>query len=108
MCPKVDVRIIISHAEVLPLIQDVIDYQLAADPNVPSTLFMLTGETHANRRRVWNRGFSNDSLKEYETDIAERATQLGEHLYKRHDKVVDLEKLLSFFTLVSFLFATGC
>ncbi|KAJ7444864.1 cytochrome P450 [Mycena latifolia] len=51
-------------------------YDARKDPNAPLNLLILQGEAHANRRRLWNRGMSTESLKEYEAIIAKRATQL--------------------------------
>ncbi|KAE9402839.1 cytochrome P450 [Gymnopus androsaceus JB14] len=70
-----------------------------ADPNAPANLLVLTGEAHANRRRLWNKGMSNDSLKEYEMVVAKRASQLTEELSKREGQVVDLSKWIGFFTM---------
>ncbi|KAJ7816265.1 cytochrome P450 [Mycena leptocephala] len=51
-------------------------YQARQDPSAPLNLVVLQGEAHANRRRLWNRGMSTESLKEYEAIIAKRAFQL--------------------------------
>ncbi|KAF7330444.1 Cytochrome P450 [Mycena venus] len=45
-------------------------------PELLPILLAMQGEAHANRRRLWNRGMSTESLKEYEEVIAKRATQL--------------------------------
>ncbi|KAJ7589046.1 cytochrome P450 [Mycena floridula] len=74
-------------------------YDARKDPNAPSNLIVLQGEGHANRRRLWNRGMSTESLKEYEAIIAERAYQLLEHLINDFsDQVVDLAAWISYFS----------
>lgn len=93
-CLRDDVRIIMNQEQSLTKSKR-IDYRVAEDPNAPSTLNLLSGEAHANRRRLWNRGMSNDSLNEYEMHIAERASQLGEQLSERLGEAVDLSKWIS-------------
>ncbi len=60
------------------------------------TILNLSGDEHANRRRVWNRGFSTESLREYEDIIARRVEQLIEKI-GAIDGPVDLSSWLSFF-----------
>ena len=59
----------------------------------------MTGDAHANRRRLWNRGMSSESLKEYEDVIVQRATQLLERL-EGISGSVDLVSWINFFTCV--------
>ncbi|KAF8212499.1 cytochrome P450 [Mycena galopus ATCC 62051] len=51
-------------------------YEARQDLKAPSNMHCMSGEAHANRRRLWNRGMSTESLHEYEELIAKRATQL--------------------------------
>ena len=76
-----------------------LDYEARKDPKVPGNLICLTGEAHANRRRLWNRGMSSDSLREYEDIIVRRANQLIERL-EGISGVVDLAAWLGYFTCV--------
>ncbi|KAJ7217075.1 cytochrome P450 [Mycena pura] len=56
-------------------------YDVRADPTLPTrSLLTLQGEAHANRRRIWNRGMSSESLADYETILARRIAQLMERL----------------------------
>ncbi|KAJ7932853.1 cytochrome P450 [Mycena leptocephala] len=56
-------------------------YEARQDPNLPTrSLLALRGEVHANRRRIWNRGMSSESLHEYESILAKRVTQLMDRL----------------------------
>lgn len=77
-----------------------IDYDARRDPTAPGNLIALTGEAHANRRRLWNRGMSTDSLKDYEVLVAKRAHQL---VYKLESMKgpLDLAEWLGFFTCAS-------
>ena len=61
----------------------------------------MTGEPHANRRRLWNRGMSGESLKEYEDIIVRRANQLVKRLEAMQGPV-DLSEWLAYFTYVKF------
>ncbi|KIK52994.1 hypothetical protein GYMLUDRAFT_179526, partial [Collybiopsis luxurians FD-317 M1] len=74
-------------------------YEARTDPNAPGNLVTLSGEKHAMRRRLWNRGMSNESLKEYEAIITKRALQLAAQLSKPENTTADLSKWLGFFTL---------
>src|SRR6201996_8952663 len=57
------------------------DYDVLSDPSLPSReLVTLKAEAHANRRRIWNRGMSSESLRDYETILARRIAQLLERL----------------------------
>ncbi len=61
----------------------------------------MTGEEHDNRRRLWNRGMSHDSLVEYESIIVKRAEQLVSRLKEvSHggQSAVDVVKWINFFT----------
>ncbi|KAJ6531615.1 high nitrogen upregulated cytochrome P450 monooxygenase 2 [Mycena vulgaris] len=54
-------------------------------------------EAHANRRRIWNRGMSSDSLSEYESILAKRVAQLVARLAGLSGSV-DISEWLSYFT----------
>ncbi|KAJ7052211.1 high nitrogen upregulated cytochrome P450 monooxygenase 2 [Mycena amicta] len=56
-------------------------YELFSDPTLGTrNLLTLHGDAHANRRRIWNRGMSSDSLKGYEGILAHRVALLLEQL----------------------------
>ncbi|KAJ7055928.1 cytochrome P450, partial [Mycena amicta] len=58
-------------------------YDPYSDPTLGSrNLLNLHGDAHANRRRVWNRGMSSDSLKGYESILANRVALLLEQFDK--------------------------
>lgn len=71
-------------------------YDARSDPHSPNNIVNLSGDEHANRRRVWNRGFSTESLREYEDMIARRAELLIEKI-GAIDGPVDLSTWLSYF-----------
>ncbi|KAJ7055924.1 high nitrogen upregulated cytochrome P450 monooxygenase 2 [Mycena amicta] len=52
-------------------------YEPWSDPDLPArNLLTLRGDHHANRRRIWNRGMSTQSLKGFEGILAERLALL--------------------------------
>ncbi|KAJ7065627.1 high nitrogen upregulated cytochrome P450 monooxygenase 2 [Mycena amicta] len=56
-------------------------YEPWSDATLPSkSLLNLRGDAHANRRRIWNRGMSSESLREFEGILANRLEQLLERL----------------------------
>jgi hypothetical protein len=57
-----------------------IDYEARTNPEAPSSLFVLSGDAHTHRRRLWNRAMNTESLKAYHEIIARRASQLVDHL----------------------------
>ncbi|KAJ7156984.1 cytochrome P450 [Mycena crocata] len=74
-------------------------YQARQDPAAPKNLIVLQGDGHANRRRLWNRGMSSESLKEYEAIIAKRAIQLLDAVTDFPDSTqVDLSAWISYFS----------
>ena len=78
-----------------------VDYSSRRDPSIPQTLLAMTGEEHDNRRRLWNRGMSHESLVEYEGLIANHAGQLVARLQEeshRGHNVVDIVKWINLFT----------
>ena len=62
-------------------------------------MIVLTGQAHANRRRLWNRGLSTESLRQYESVLADRVKQLMDHLTDAAllDSV-DLSRSIGYFT----------
>ncbi|KAI1790041.1 cytochrome P450 [Ganoderma leucocontextum] len=75
-------------------------YSARQDPNAPKNLIILTGEAHANRRRLWNRGLSNESLRAYQPVIANRIDELVRHLVRAVAKsgTVDIGRSIGYFT----------
>ncbi|KAJ7805627.1 cytochrome P450 [Mycena olivaceomarginata] len=73
-------------------------YEPRADPALKTrSLLALRGEPHANRRRIWNRGLSSESLKDYESILAKRVTQLMDRL-EGLSGPVDIAEWFSYFT----------
>ncbi|KAJ7735244.1 cytochrome P450 [Mycena maculata] len=73
-------------------------YEPRQDPNLSTrSLLVLRGEAHANRRRIWNRGMSSESLKEYETILEKRVAQLVDRL-EAFSGPVDISEWLNYFT----------
>ncbi|KAJ7481150.1 cytochrome P450 [Mycena galericulata] len=74
-------------------------YEPRTDPTLSTrSLLVLRGEAHANRRRIWNRGMSSESLEEYETILEERVAQLMERLGGLSGSTIDISKWFSYFT----------
>lgn len=83
--------------QTFPLTARHADYDARRDPTAPSNLLAMSpGEMHTKRRRLWNRGLSNESLKEYERVIASRAKDLADGL-ERQQTVVDFVAWINFF-----------
>ncbi|KAK7037631.1 hypothetical protein VNI00_010847 [Paramarasmius palmivorus] len=72
-------------------------YQVRRDERTDGSLLELVGDPHTARRRLWNRGMSTESLREYEEIIHHRAVQLVEGLSSRSH--VDLGKWLAYFSV---------
>ncbi|KAK1224555.1 hypothetical protein PQX77_012534 [Marasmius sp. AFHP31] len=74
---------------------------LARSPvGLPPPLIVAIGEEHSNRRRIWARGFSSDSIKEYQQIIIARANELTEGLSARAGQEVNLMDWMNFFAWV--------
>ncbi|EEB88123.1 hypothetical protein MPER_14219, partial [Moniliophthora perniciosa FA553] len=58
-------------------------YTVRQDLRAPKNLLAITGEEHASRRRLWNRGMSSDALLEYEGVLKRRCRDLVEALRKQ-------------------------
>ncbi|KZS91161.1 cytochrome P450 [Sistotremastrum niveocremeum HHB9708] len=72
-------------------------YDARQDPTAPRNLIVLRGEEHAQRRKLWNRGMSSESLLEYAEVISKRALQLSEKLEAAGDQV-DLAAWIGYFS----------
>ncbi|KAJ7024287.1 cytochrome P450 [Mycena alexandri] len=73
-------------------------YEPRTDPTLSTrSLLTLRNEAHANRRRIWNRGMSSESLQEYESILAKRVTQLVDRL-EGLSGTVDIAEWFSYFT----------
>lgn len=81
------------------MIYNFADYSGRQDPNAPSNLIAMSGEPHANRRRIWNRGMSSDSLKHYEDIIRARAEEWIKKFEIAYEPV-DLVAWIGYFTYV--------
>ncbi|ESK87713.1 cytochrome p450 [Moniliophthora roreri MCA 2997] len=74
-------------------------YTVRQDLRAPKNLLAITGEEHANRRRLWNRGMSSDALVEYEETLKRRCRDLVDALRKQSaEGVLDIGKWLNYFT----------
>ncbi|KAJ7461566.1 high nitrogen upregulated cytochrome P450 monooxygenase 2 [Mycena latifolia] len=73
-------------------------YEPRSDPTLPTrSLLTLRGEAHANRRRIWNRGMSSESVNEYESILAKRVAQLVARL-EGLSGPVNMSEWFSYFT----------
>ncbi|KAJ7633021.1 cytochrome P450 [Roridomyces roridus] len=75
-------------------------YEGRKDPSLQSgNLLVLLGDAHANRRRIWNRGMSTESLDEYETTIlGKRIVQLMDRLDGLRPGPVNMAEWINYFT----------
>ncbi|KAF9255163.1 cytochrome P450 [Marasmius fiardii PR-910] len=65
----------------------------------PSPLIVLNGQERNDRRRIWRRGFTSESIKEYQPVIEKRVVQLADSLHARSKSgSVDLLKWFNFFS----------
>lgn len=78
-------------------------YLARQDERAPSNLLTLTGEKHANRRRVWNRGFNAGALEEYDEILAKSATQLVDGIQARSESQGEVD-LTTWFNYFRFLY----
>ncbi|KAF8069222.1 cytochrome P450 [Lyophyllum atratum] len=75
-------------------------YEARQDPRVPGNLLALKGQAHTDRRRLWSRAFTNDSLADFEEALAKEAETLTDRLAtEAKSGVVDLSHWLSYFSL---------
>lgn len=70
-----------------------------AAPPGSTSLILLTGASHASRRRRWSKGLNVQALKDYEVHISERATQLTEKIKDMDAEHLDLVPWLNYFTV---------
>ncbi|KAF9075642.1 cytochrome P450 [Rhodocollybia butyracea] len=88
-------------------------YLARQDERAPSNLLTLTGEKHASRRRVWNRGFNADALVEYDGILAKCAVELVEGMQVDSEASkgeVDLTAWFNYFSfdfMADFVFGGG-
>lgn len=77
----------------------VIGYDSRQDLRASKNLQVLNGDAHANRRRLWNRGFSSESIESSSDIIETRAAQLIHCLERQPGKIC----LSSFFSRFAFV-----
>ncbi|KAL0057455.1 hypothetical protein AAF712_015905 [Marasmius tenuissimus] len=65
---------------------------------LPPPLVVATGDQHTAHRRLWSRGFSSESIKEYQQIIISKGNELAEALAVRVGKELDLVEWMNFFT----------
>ncbi|KAK1221394.1 hypothetical protein PQX77_015801 [Marasmius sp. AFHP31] len=71
---------------------------LARSPvGIPPPILVATGKEHTDRRRLWNRGFSSESIKEYQEIVVAKANELSEGLSAQAGTELDLMGWLNFF-----------
>ncbi|KAF7315571.1 hypothetical protein MIND_00072400 [Mycena indigotica] len=77
-------------------------YEPFSDMTLPSkSIINLRGEMHDNRRRIWNRGMSSESLRGYEDFLAIRLQQLLDRLdeiAKSPKAELDISEWISYLT----------
>ncbi|KAF7315570.1 hypothetical protein MIND_00072300 [Mycena indigotica] len=77
-------------------------YEPFSDATLPSkSILNLKGELHDNRRRIWNRGMSSESLRGYESILAIRLRQLLDRLdeiAKTPQAELDINEWISYLT----------
>lgn len=74
-------------------------YDSRQDLRASKNLQVLNGDAHTNRRRLWNRGFSSESVEYYSDIIETRAAQLIDSLERQPGKIC----LSSFFSRFAFV-----
>lgn len=74
-------------------------YGSRQDLRASKNLQVLNGDAHANRRRLWNRGLSSESIESYSDIIETRAAQLIDCLERQPGKIC----LSSFFSRFAFV-----
>ena len=77
------------------------DYDARRDPKAPSNLLAMSpGEAHTRRRRLWNRGLSNEALQDYEAIIARLAAALVQGIRQSTDGTLDITAWINYFSCV--------
>ncbi|KAK6997130.1 cytochrome P450 [Favolaschia claudopus] len=74
-------------------------YESGRHKLTPPAIVCLSGEAHADRRRVWNRAMTTASLKEYEPLIVKRALELVSRLHGHQHAPIDFVAWIDFFAL---------
>ncbi|KAF7360564.1 hypothetical protein MVEN_00787500 [Mycena venus] len=72
-------------------------YEAGRHSSTPPSIVSLVGEAHTAKRRVWNRGMTSAAIREYESLIAKRTSQLVSRL--REHETVDLVCWFDLFAL---------
>ncbi|KAK7691792.1 hypothetical protein QCA50_005195 [Cerrena zonata] len=65
-------------------------YRARQIPNAPHNIIGMYGQAHAARRKLWNRGFTPESLLSYEEHIAKHASTVVEKLRESNGQDIDL------------------
>ncbi|KAF9254840.1 cytochrome P450 [Marasmius fiardii PR-910] len=79
-------------------------YSVRQDLRAPKSLLSVSGEEHASRRKLWNRGLSWEALREHEADLCKRVGELSEAIrnevqkQKGEGRHVDIGKWFEYFT----------
>lgn len=87
--------IFISPVQLPYWISSVYDRQVS-----PSLVNIMNPLEHAKRRKIWNRAFNANSLKEYEQILNRRSRELVDELLKRKGDIVDISKWMEYFAWV--------
>ncbi|KAG5638947.1 hypothetical protein H0H81_008447 [Sphagnurus paluster] len=75
-------------------------YEARKDPRAPGNLLALQGQAHTDRRRLWSRAFTNESLANHEDALVKRVESLLTNLTNvSSSPSVDLSMWLSLFSL---------
>ncbi|GLB42458.1 putative high nitrogen upregulated cytochrome P450 monooxygenase 2 [Lyophyllum shimeji] len=75
-------------------------YEARQDPRAPGNLLTLKGQEHSERRRLWSRAFTTESLAQLEDALAHQVESLVDRLaIESKTGAVDLSKWLSLFAL---------
>nr|GAT58504.1 predicted protein [Mycena chlorophos] len=77
-------------------------YKYWGDPTFPAgNLLTLTGEPHTHRRRIWNRGMTASSLKDFEAILSLRMTLMLERFdgFAAEQKPIDLAEWCNYLTV---------
>ncbi|CAK5283611.1 unnamed protein product [Mycena citricolor] len=86
------------------------DGRMPEDPKFRPILGLRDPEEHARRRRPWNRALSTSMLKEYESLVEGRVSQIVDMVSAKRGQPVDLSKWFGWFTydvMNDVMFSTG-
>ncbi|KAF9465832.1 cytochrome P450 [Collybia nuda] len=73
-------------------------YEARHDPRAPGNVLVLRGQAHTDRRRIWSRAFTNESLEEYDEPLLKRVQYLIDRLAGA-PAPTDLSLVISLFAL---------